>query len=354
MKRTGSLRSVPRRARRVLSALLVPAALLAAAFSARPASAQSKTGTTMGQFLLIEPNATTAGMGNAGVSRLDGLAATFFNPAAISAETHYSVLFSHSEWLADIAYNYAAVAVPIHDVGTAFASVTSLNSGLIDVRTVSQPLGTGERYSVSDVAIGVGLGRRITDRVSAGVQATFAQETIWHSSANAFTFGLGTLYQVSPLGWSLGASISNFGTDGRFDGRDLRILFDSDPDRFGDNGTLPADLLTDAFPVPVLFRVGAGVPLVLSPASRLRLQVDALHPSDNSESVNAGAEFLYRERFALRAGYQGAFLEDSEMGLTAGGGLAGELGNVGYRLDYAWADHGRLGSAHRLSLQAHF
>jgi len=34
--------------------------------------------------------------------------------------------------------------------------------GDIDVRTVNQPLGTGERYRVSDVSFAVGYGRRIT------------------------------------------------------------------------------------------------------------------------------------------------------------------------------------------------
>jgi len=81
---------------------------------------------------------------------------------------------------------------------------------------------------------------------------------------------------------------------------------------------------------------------------------DAFHPSDNTESVSLGAEFQYREIAALRLGYQNLFLEDSEVGLTAGGGFQGDIEDHTYRLDYAWAYHGRLGDTHRITLGFHF
>ena len=99
------------------------------------------------------------------------------------------------------------------------------------MRTVEQPLGTGERYSVSDVAIGLGYGRRITDRFSAGLRVNYVQETIWHTSLHAVVLDIGTLYQVSERGLRIGASLSNFGTQGRFGGRDLAIVYDADPTR---------------------------------------------------------------------------------------------------------------------------
>jgi len=54
---------------------LAALACLAAALAMAPgaARAQSKTGTTVGTFLTIEPDARIAGMGNAGASLGDGL-----------------------------------------------------------------------------------------------------------------------------------------------------------------------------------------------------------------------------------------------------------------------------------------
>jgi len=322
--------------------------------AAAPAFAQTKTGTTIGTFLLIEPSARIAGMGNAGAALDFGLESAYYNPAAIGLEDGFAVQFSHSEWIADIAYDYAAGALPLGKWGNAYAAVTALNSGDIAVRTVTQPLGTGEQYHVSDIAIGLGYGKEITDRFSAGFQVTYVQETIWHTSLNTATVSIGTLYRASENGLRLGASLSNFGTQGRFSGSDLRVTYDNDPNRFGDNSQLPAEIFTDAFSVPVLFRVGLGLPVRFGPTTRLNLAVDAFHPNDNTESMSAGAELSYRNQLALRAGYQNAFQQDSEEGLTAGGGVQGKIDVYAYHLDYAWADEGRLGSTHRFSLGLKF
>jgi len=239
--------------------------------------------------------------------------------------------------------------VPVGEWGTDFGSVTALNSGEIDVRTVAQPLGTGERYTVEDVALGFGYGRNITPRFGAGVQLNYLSETIWHSSLHTWTIGVGTSYRVTDGGVTLGASVSNLGTEARYDGRDLAIQYDNDPDRYGDNSALPAEQLTDEFPVPILFRVGMSFPRRLSPVSKLLVTVDAFHPSDNSESMSFGWEWYWKEAFALRAGYQNLFLEDSDVGLTAGLGIQAGLGRHRFHFDYAWANHLFLQETHRLT-----
>ena len=118
--------------------------------------AQSKTGTSVGQFLLIEPSARIAGMGNAGATMFGEIQAAYYNPAAIGMFPQSGVQFTHSPWIADITYDYAVLGLTLGSFGNLSASVTSLNSGEIDVRTVEKPLGTGERYTVSDLAFGVG------------------------------------------------------------------------------------------------------------------------------------------------------------------------------------------------------
>lgn len=318
------------------------------------AQAQSKTGTAMGQFLMIEPSARIAGMGNAGVALPQGLDAVYFNPAAIAEVDRYTVTIDHAAWLAGINYDYVAAALPAGKWGSAYAAITALNSGDIDVRTVSQPLGTGEKFSVSDVAIGLGYARQLTDRFSAGGQITFVQETIWNSSASTFTLDVGTHYQVTEQGLHIGASLSHLGTQTGYNGRDLRITYDNVPGQNGDNGALPGEIFTGDFPVPILFRFGVGMPFQLSQQTKLAVEMDAFHPSDNSESVSLGTEATFRNQLAVRAGYQNLFLQDSEVGLTAGAGVMGKHQTINYRLDYAWADQGRLGSSHRFSLAMAF
>ncbi len=328
--------------------------LLVVIFADGSAYAQSKVGTTIGAFLRIEPSARAAGMGNAGSALPGGIEAIYFNPGAIGTMEDAAISFTHSFWFADIDYNYAAFALPVKGVGNFFLSVTSLNSGKMDVRTVEQPLGTGELFSVSNVAVGVGYGLRVTSRFSTGVQVNFGSEKIWHTSSHLLTFSVGTIYRLSESGATLGFGLMNFGTSAKFTGGDLAIQYDPDPDINGNNGSLPAEQATDAFPVPVMFRLGLSVPLVASEDSKFLLVAEALHPSDNSESLNLGLEWELIRTFDLRAGYQTLFQTDGQLGLTLGFGIKGDLGNNTYQVDYAWAGNDYLQDTHRLSLAITF
>lgn len=312
--------------------------------------AQSKTGTTIGQFLLIEPSARYTGMGNAGVASYDEIAAAYYNPGSIGRLRGYGLQFTHSLWLADISYDYVAASIQMASIGNLMFTATALNSGEIDIRTVEQPLGTGERYSVSNFALGLGFGRQLTDRFSMGFTVSYVQETIWHSSLSTVAISVGTLYNLTTNGIRLGASISNFGMPAKYSGRDLRIQYDKDKDRYGDNSSLPGEVFTEAYPLPVIFRVGLSMPVEISNNNRLQMAVNAFHPNDNTESISFGAEWLLFNSIALRAGYQNLFLKDSEVGLTLGAGLDLEVGGYSFNFDYAWADHGRLENTQRFTV----
>lgn len=329
--------------------------LALAALVATESPAQTNTGTTIAQFLLIEPSARIAGMGNAGVSVPGDVTAAYYNPAALGLLTSSEAEFTHSPWLADISYNYGAAAIQAGSVGVFSLGFTSLNSGEIDVRTVSQPLGTGERYSATSIAIGLGYGRAISENFSAGLQVSWIQETIWHSSLNAFAINVGTVYRIARDGLHIGASVSNFGTRAKYDGTDLRVQYDADPDRYGDNSALPAAMYVEDFPLPILFRVGVSYPFTFGEDHRLLVAVDAFHPSDSDESVSLGAEYTALGIVSLRGGFQNFYLtersrDDSEVGLTLGAGIMYTIDTYTLRFDYAWADYGRLASTQRFTL----
>lgn len=312
--------------------------------------AQSKTGTTVGQFTLIEPSARSAAMGGAGGTSSGEAFAAYYNPGALPALSQSDIQFTYNAWFADITLNYAAATFRLGGAGTVGVFVTHLGSGDINVTTVEQPLGTGERYSVDDLLIGIGYGVQVTDRFSAGIQVNYVNERIWHSSISSFGVNIGTLYQLSSDGLRIGASLVNFGTRNRYTGTDLQIRYDLDPGRYGDNSAIPGEVSTDNFSLPIVFRVGLGYPVKIDGSNTVNLAVDALHPSDNSESVNLGAEWMFRRILALRAGYANLWQRDSEFGLTLGGGLMWD--GLGYeiRFDYGWADHKRLGNVQRVTL----
>jgi hypothetical protein len=319
-------------------------------WAAGPVLAQSKTGTTIGQFMAIEPSARASAMGNAGVALYEGIQSVYYNVGCLGALRESAVQFTYSDWYAGITFDYVAGAVSVRGVGTLFASVTALNSGDISVRTVSQPDGTGELYTVSDVAFGLGYGRQITSHFGAGIQLNYVTETIWHSSVGFLSLNVGTVYRLAEDGLKIGASLSNLGTQAGYSGRDLAIQYDADPDVYGDNSSLPADQYTDEFPYPILFRVGVSYPYQFNPKSRLTMVAEAAHPSDNSESLSGGVEWSWNQLLALRAGYQSLFQEDSEVGPTLGMGLQIGIGESRLHFDYAWAYHSTLQETHRMTV----
>ncbi|MEJ5262469.1 MAG: PorV/PorQ family protein [Ignavibacterium sp.] len=323
--------------------------------SVQPAFTQNKSGTTIGQFLKIEPSSRIVGIGNAGASLYGEVSSIFYNPASLGRLEMNDVQFTYNKWIADITYNYMAAGIKIDGVGTFALVGTLLNSGEMDVRTVEQPLGTGERFSVKNFALGLGYGLMLTDRVSVGMQINYITEMIWHSSITTVGLNFGVQYQLMDKGLTLGASVSNFGARASYDGRDLWLNYDLDPRKYGDNDQLPAEFRTDAYPLPTIFRAGLSYKFNFDSDYSILVAADAIHQNDNSQSVSLGTEVTLLEYFTLRGGYRNLFLPDLEGGLVLGGGIKKNFGNLyNIRFDYAYADYGRLKEAHRVTVSLGF
>jgi hypothetical protein len=316
---------------------------------------QTKVGTTIGQFLKIEPSSRLVAMGNAGTSLSNEASAAFYNPASLGRIQGMDIQFTHNQWLADIKYNYATAAVNLEGLGTFALQVTSLNSGDMEIRTVEREKGSGLYFEVTNLSLGIAYGILLTDRVSAGIAFNYIQETIYNTSLTNVALNFGVQYQTAIEGLAIGASVSNFGPRASYEGRDVFFNYDADPDKHGDHPTLPSELRMGSFGLPTLFRVGVSYSLNLNNWNQLIMSTDAMHSNDNSERINIGGEWLFLNTFAVRGGYRDLFLTDVEGGLVLGAGArVGLSGSSNFSFDYAWADYGRLNSTHRFTVGIHF
>jgi hypothetical protein len=226
------------------------------------------------------------------------------------------------------------------------------------VRTVEKPEGTGEFFSAGDIAAGISYARQLTDRFTIGFTAKYIQQTIWHESASAFAIDIGTIFRTDLIGGlTIGASLSNFGTPMTLSGRDTREFGRIDPTKLGSNERIPSNIELDSWDLPLLFQFGVSTNAIKNDNYRWTVAVDALHPSDDYESVNVGTEFAFQDFLFLRGGYQSLFLTQAEGGLSLGFGLASTMlfsGSTLIKLDYAHRDMGRLEGVHVFSVGVRF
>ena len=311
----------------------------------------SKVGITAAPFLEIGVGARAIGMGGAFVATANDASALYWNPAGIARSSQMQFMFMNTNWIADMKFNYAGLTFPLGAFGSMGAFLTALNYGDMAVRTVDQPEGTGEIFSASDLAVGLSYSLALTDRFTIGVNAKYIRQAIWHEKANGLAVDFGTLFVTGLHGLRIGASLLNFGTDMRMEGKDVLVFHDVDPYIIGNNDRVPANLQTEKWPLPLIFQFGLAMDIVNNEMNLLTIAVDAVHPYDNTESLNFGAEYSFRNMFSLRAGYRDMFLRDGEQGPTFGIGFNNTfLGNLSIRLDYAYADFGRLDNTQHLSL----
>ncbi len=337
--------------------------LLAAALPARAQDAGgspdrgtiTKVGTTAAQFLKLGVGARPIALGGSFVAEGGDLSTLYWNPAGLAWLPGSAVQLAHTEYLADVQYNVAAFGTNVGGLGTLAFALLYLDSGEMDVRTAQEPEGTGERFKAQNFALQLSYGRALTDRFALGASVKFIQEQIWHSTASTIAFDVGTLFTTPYERLRLGASMSNFGAKMRLQGRDIFFSDDPNPNTDGNVEIVNAEFQADRFALPLMFRVGLAWDAFHSADHRLVLSTDAAHPNDNSEYLNLGGEYVFRDLIALRAGYRNLFEEDGEQGLTFGGGLNLRLDRaLRARFDYAYADFGRLEQTHWFTVDLAF
>ncbi len=315
----------------------------------------SKRGTTAAHFLEIGVGSRALAMGGAFTALSNDPTAIYWNPAGLSKLKRHGVILNHTEWIADTKFDYLGTVFALGKWGALGFSLTSLSMDEMHVTTVEEPEGTGQTFRAGDFAFSMAYAVNLTDRFSIGFNPKVVRQTIWEMSATGFAIDIGMHYVTPFKGFTLGFAMTNFGTKMQMDGHNTRVLFDLDPLTTGNNERVPAKLETDSWALPLNFRIGLLYEVFKNEMHTFNVEVDAQHPNNNYESVNVGAEYVFRNRFALRGGYKSLFLDDSEESLTLGGGINYPIiGNIMIHVDFAYADFGMLEKVQKFSLGIDF
>ena len=340
---------------RNMTVLCAIAGMLVVLGMQEPVSAQTKVGTTAGQFLGISVGPRAIAMGGAFVAANDDATSLYWNPGAFQQAGTSQLVFSNTDWLVGTKFRWFGFVLNLGDENALGISLTQLDYGEEDVTTVASPNGTGERWSAQDLSIGLSYCRRLTDRFSMGGTVKYIEQRIWNENASTFAFDLGLLFVTGFNDMRLGVSMSNFGGEMTLAGRDLLERVDIDPLNSGSNKALVGNMKTDPWAIPLLFRVGVAMDAYKDDMFRLTLAADALRPNDNEESVNVGGEFAFSNMVFLRGGYKSVFGNDAEEGISLGAGVKYTAEGIGaLEVDYAFTKFGLFGNINTIALSVAF
>ena len=280
----------------------------------------NKTGTTAAKFLSIEVGSNAVGMGGAYTSIASDATAMYWNPAGLSFHDTKEVYFNHANWIADISFDYFGITFPMNNKSVLGFNVTSVTMDEMEVTRYGNE-DTGETFSAADYAIGSTYALDLTDRFSVGFSGKYIQQSIANSHAKGFALDFGTLF-ITPFGFTLGTSISNFGPKLRMSGDDLLIGADVDENIEGNNESVTGILSTDYFDLPLALRIGVSDDFQIGTRNKLVISLDAISPNDNANYINTGAKIdLFDGLISLYVGANSLFLENSESEFSFGGGM---------------------------------
>ncbi len=270
-------------------------------------------------FLKLGVTSRAISLGEAVVSDIDDASATNYNPAALLGGDNVNVLFMHNENILGIRTEYFAGKVKFKKIALGL-SINNTSISDIQIREIpGAPLGT---FDAQDFAIGLSGAYKINDMFQFGVTAKFLFEKIYIDNADGYAFDFGGLYSNKKL--SLGVSLANVGSMNA--------------------------LRNTATVLPTSIRFGGSYLLDFpNITSGLRIAADGYKVLNGGTfHANAGAEFVYKNFLAIRAGYQSGY---DDRTLTTGIGLKYKS----FNLDYAFVPYKySLGNSHTFTLGASF
>ncbi len=303
------------------------------------AFAAGKEGTSGAKFLNVGVGARAAAMADAYDPIASGPEAVFWNSAGLVNVENQGISVSDNEWIADTRMVAGAYARRF-GFGTVGFMVQSLMYGKMDETTVQKPDGTGNTFSAMDMAAGVALGRRLTDRFSVGgtvklVRMSFS-DVEGVDPAMGVAFDVGTQYMTGFRTLRMAISLQNLGPEMQYGGTYGELP------RNREEGEREQEEY-ETFSLPVIVRLG----LAYDPAENMTVCVNAAHPNDGDETLDFGGEWWPLKMVAIRGGYK---LNYDEAKYTGGVGFKFS----GFRPDLSYTSMGRLGYSLKATLNYDF
>jgi hypothetical protein len=331
------------------------------------ANAQERTDAKLAQtgmkFLTVGVSARQAALADAFTAAEGNEVSMFYNPAGMARlDGIADVSVGRVSWIADIKYQYAAVAFSpwSGDLG-----VFGLSFQYADYGEIQQTILATNKQGYLDIgtlkpnalAVGLGYARALTDKFSIGGNVKYVRQDLGtgisavtyatdvtgttsgildsgkvetKNALDVVAFDFGILYRTGFKSLTLGMAVRNFSREVKYQ--------------------------KESFQLPLTFRIGVSMNVFdltgfARESQALNITVDAEHPRDFPEQVKIGAEYVFMNMVSARVGYIGPADEHS---ISYGLGFQLAMAGTQLGLDYAYTPFGIFNNVQRFSLRFGF
>ena len=283
------------------------------------AANQDRVGQAGAGELLLNPWGRSSGLFGMNCANVSGIEAMKCNIGGLAHVSKTEIGFAHTRYLAGTGMSISDLGIGqnLGDVGVLGINIMSFGYGEIPITTTTSPEGGIGTYKPSFLNLSVGLGHTFSKNMSAGLSATYVNQSISNIKASALGFDAGVQYTNGKRdNLHLGITLRNVGTNLRFSG-----------DGFSFNGKTP-DLATELtvqqrsekFALPSQLSIGVAYDFYLDerktvaaegdskkttmPKHRLTPMVSFVSNAYSNDWIGAGIEYAYREKIMLRCAYR--------------------------------------------------
>ncbi len=331
----------------------------------------SRVGTRGANFLSIGVGARPMALGGIGTTLGGGLSALYWNTASIVDVESVGIGITSADLYGNsgLRHTFGGVVVAVGQ-GAIGASVSYFTSGEIERTTEQYPDGNDPSFGAvvewRGVALGLHYGLRVTDRLAVGVAGKYIEEGIDLAKAKYLGFDVGAMFDVGVYGLSLGAAITNFGTEGRFEGGLAATFVPEDREVFPAAGDRTVRFDTQKMQLPTALRFSVRSSLLGPPEAviagndrhDLDLHAQVFDGIDTNLQFSMGVEYAFRRLVFVRGGKR--WLNENQSpwdfsdGLSAGVGIRLPLFDRHFTFDYAYVSMGDLDKTQHFSLDFGF
>lgn len=266
---------------------------------------EDRVGSAGASQLLVNPWARSLSIGDAGISHVNGLEATYTNIAGLAFTDKTQIKFNRTNWLgsAGIGMSSAGIAQRVSESSVIAVSVQSMNFGDIEITTVDLPEGGIGVFSPRMNVFNIGYARSFSSSIYGGINFKVLSESISNLKATGVAFDAGIRYVTGEQDQvKFGISLKNVGPVMKYRGDGLS----TEVNYLNDGNLATLEQRSATYELPSLLNIGMSYDFIFSENSKLIASAAFTANSFQNDQYRVGLDYglqVEKAAFNIRAGY---------------------------------------------------